>query len=48
MDTEIDKINVEELVSDYKIMDLGSLRHYLKEVYLVSIHYNFQGFKYEK
>jgi hypothetical protein len=32
---EKEKINVEELIAEYKIMDLGSLRHYLKEVYLV-------------
>ena len=38
--TDIDKINVEDLVAEYKIMDLGSLRHYLKEVYLVTMNIN--------
>lgn len=31
-----DQINVEDLIAEYKIMEIGSLRHYLKEVFLVN------------
>ncbi len=36
MEQDKDKINVEDLIKKYKIMELGSLRSYLKEVYIVN------------
>jgi hypothetical protein len=33
--TNIDQIDIEELLKEFKIMDLGSLKCYLKEVYRV-------------
>lgn len=31
----VDQIDIEELLKEFKIMDLGSLKVYLKEVYRV-------------
>ncbi len=37
MEPDKEKINVEDMIKEYKIMEMGSLRHYLKEVFIVTI-----------
>jgi len=34
---DVDKIDIEELLKEFKILDLGSLKCYLKEVYRVRL-----------